>query len=384
VNFGMLPPDADYKTIREDVLRLSHARHADVAQPPETKQFLNLSLPAGSKFAPLVLSASSNRTIVARVCLVAGRREIQVLENRGGAWKPVGANGDGITGVDGNFLEDATVGPDGRLWVLAAYSRPSNSERGDNHYLYVFDGKRWQLAGPEKGYPSGSMADLGLCFLGKTLIHHFVGYDLEQKRDKPYLLYLDGTKWEPVAAQSLLRQREGQLAWTGSNAWYFSCSEQAGTTFVNAYAINGVAEKDVSGPQALVEAPGTGYPFRKFALSQKGDVAVILQTADHDNPSWFCCLVRDIGKAGKHEVVKLPPPPIKYYTTTLMWSPTGELALTDLPINNAVAVYALRNNIWTKIAEASQPLEAGDIFGHRLSFTTEGVPIMTWEDFFPR
>ena len=384
MNFGMLPPDADYRTIRESVLRLSHARHADVARPPETKQFLNLSLPAGSKSPPLILSASSNRTLVARVCSVVGRRDIQVLENQGGPWKPLGANGDGITGVDGNFLVDATVGPDGRLWVLAAYTRPSNSERGDTHYLYVFDGKRWRLAGPEKGHPSGSMADLGLGFLGKTLIHHFVGYDLEQKRDKPYLLYLNDTKWEPVAAQSLLRQREGQLVWTGSNAWYFSCSEQGGSTLVNAYAINGVAEKDVSGPQALVEAPGTGYAFRRFALSQKGDVAVILQTADDDNPAWFCCLVRGIGKTSKNEVVKLPPPPIKYYTTTLMWSPTGELTLTDLPINNSVAVHALRNNTWSKIAEASQALDAGHIFGHRLSFTTEGVPILTWEDFFPR
>ena len=147
---------------------------------------------------------------------------------------------------------------------------------------------------------------------------------------------------------------------------------------------NGVAEKDVSEPRALAEAPGTGYAFRKFALSQKGDVAVILQTADHDNPAWFCCLVRGIGKASKNEVVKLPPPPIKYYTSTLMWSPTGELALTDLPMNNTVAVQALRNNTWTKIAEAGQPLEAGDIFRHCLFFTTEGVPIVTWEDFFPR
>jgi hypothetical protein len=182
----------------------------------------------------------------------------------------------------------------------------------------------------------------------------------------------------------LLRQREGQLAWTGSNAWYFSCSEQAGNTLVSAYAISGFAEKDDSGPQVLVEAPGTGYTFRKFALSQKGDVAVILQTADPDNPAWFCCLVRDIGKASKNEVVKLPPPPIKYYTTTLMWSPKGELALTDLPINNTVAVHALRNNTWTKIAEGGQPLEAGQIFRHCLSFSTEGVPILTWEDFFPR
>ena len=383
VNFGSLPPDSDYKAIREKVLQLSQARHARVELPPKAKQFLNISLPVGSQFTPLILSASSNQTIVARVCIVDGRRDIQVIENSGGEWKPVGMNGDGITGVDGNFLEGATTGPDGRVWIMAAYTRPSNNERGETHYLYVYDGTRWKLAGPGKGYPSGTMGDFGINFLGNTLVHHFLGYDRETKRNKPYWLYLDDTEWKPVSAQSLLRRQEGDLVWTGSNAYYFVCSERDGRTAVNAYTINGFTEKDVSGPYPVAVAPGTEFVFRKFAVSQDGNAAVILKSSEQDNPRWFCCLVRGIGKGSNRDVLMLPPPPIKYYPTTLMWSPVGYLAITDLPLDNTVTIYVLRDSQWTKMAEASQPLEAGRIFNHSLSFTAEGVPILTWQDFFP-
>lgn len=366
-------------------VRSVDASAADVPfEPPlKIKQFLNISLPAGSQFTPVILSASSNRTIAARVCLVDGRRDIQVLQQAGADWKPLGTNGNGITGVDGNFLSDAVIGPDRRLWVLAAYTRPSNRERGETHYLYVYDGTRWELTGPENGHPSGSMGDRGLSFLGNALTHHFVGYDMEKKCNKPYLLYLDRTEWKPVAAQSLLRQQTGDLVRVGSNAWYFVCTEKAGATVVNAYVITGVAEKDIFGPVQLVEAPGTGYVFKRFAVSPDGNAAIILQTSERDNPRWFCCLVRGIGEAGKSNLESVPHPPIKYYPTTLMWSPQGELAITDLPVGNTVAVHVLRDNQWMKIAEASQPVQAGHISNHRLSFTTEGVPILTWEDFFP-
>ena len=109
---------------------------------------------------------------------------------------------------------------------------------------------------------------------------------------------------------------------------------------------------------------------------------MILQTANDKNPGWFCCLVRGIGKA--NQIVKLPAPPVERYSHTLMWSPMGELAIMDHLVVSTVAVHVLRNNQWTKIAEASQPREAGQIFDHRLSFTAEGVPIVTWQDFFPR
>jgi hypothetical protein len=48
-----------------------------------------------------------------------------------------------------------------------------------------------------------------------------------------------------------------------------------------------------------------------------------------------------------------------------------------------VQVFALREGKWTSIAEAKQDRSEGIIFSPRLAFRSDGVPIVTWEDFFP-
>src|SRR5260370_1434763 len=137
------------------------------ADGKDSKNYLNLSLPRGSRFTPIVLTASERKAIVARVAEVDGKREIQVLEGHGDKWDFVGKQGRAVTGVDGNFLIDAKQGPDEPLMLLTADTPPANPDRGFSNYLYCFENDRWKLACPQKGQPSD--------FFGTDFVVHFLG-----------------------------------------------------------------------------------------------------------------------------------------------------------------------------------------------------------------
>jgi len=126
------------------------------------KNYFNLSIPGGAEFAPFVLATSEKQTIVARVASAYGKRDIQVLIGHGDDWEFLGRNGDAVTGVDGNFLQDAKQGPDGRLWVLANYTSPSNPDRGNNHFLYCYEKRHLEAGRPATGAPEREMCRTGL------------------------------------------------------------------------------------------------------------------------------------------------------------------------------------------------------------------------------
>jgi len=194
------------------------------ADGKDSKNYLNLSLPRGSRFTPIVLTASERKAIVARVAEVDGKREIQVLEGHGDKWDFVGKQGRAVTGVDGNFLIDAKQGPDGRLWVLAGYTPPSNPDRGFSNYLYCFENDRWKLAGPQKGQPSDFFGtDFGVHFLGGAEpVRHFVaGKEIPDPRQNHNLMRLDENRFVPLPAQDLVRKHHGTMVWRKNDAWYF-------------------------------------------------------------------------------------------------------------------------------------------------------------------
>jgi hypothetical protein len=76
-------------------------------QQVKTKDYINLSLPGGSEFIPIVISASDKEAVVARVYRVKNERDIQVLHWNGNEWKYLGDQGESITGQDRNFLKVA-------------------------------------------------------------------------------------------------------------------------------------------------------------------------------------------------------------------------------------------------------------------------------------
>lgn len=366
-----------------DLLSFGCATDTRVADESITRQYLGIALPKGAVFTPIVLKSSKEQTIAASVIYIDGRRDIQVLEDRGHGWQPLGRSGRGITGVDGTFLQSAIIGRNGRIWVLAGYSYPSNPDRGNNHYLYVYDGSDWQLAGPQNGAPSGSIGERGLGFLGDYLAHMYLGYDSEKKRDKPYLKYLEQGKWKTAGAEQFLRSTPGQTLWTGSNLWHLVCTNTEDRTVVDAYIVDGIGTRNISGPHRLLESPGTNYYLNSFDVSHKGDVAVLLADKDSDEPTkWLPYVLHH--KSGSRWTAPslLPPPPVKYSTDWFGWSPACDLMLLHTPSFHTAVILAYRDGKWMTIAEGQQT-GVGQIFDPSVTFSEDGLPIVTWEDFIP-
>jgi len=354
------------------------AMNGSAVEKSNSRQYLGITLPKGSEFTPIVVESSKERTVIARVAHVDNRRDIQVLEDRGHGWRPLGVNGLGITGVDGNFLMSAIIGKDGRIWVLARYTRPSNPDRGETHYLYVYDGSRWQIAGPKNGAPSGINADRGLGFLDDRVAHVYSDYDVKNMREKPYLRYLDGNRWKTAAAEKLLRHTPGRTFWTGSDLWHLVCSKTKDSTILDAYIVSGAGADGISGPHRLVEVAGNNRHLSAFAASPKGDLAVLLS---QEGPTeWFPYMLRGTGRSRWTEPLPLPSLPVKYGIRGFVWSPAGELMLLHQPSFHTVVVHVLREGEWTKIAQGEQA-GPGQIFSPRATFSADGQPIVTWEIF---
>jgi hypothetical protein len=350
----------------------------------DLNSFLNLSLPGRSEFTPIVLAASKEKTIVARVAYVENRRDIQVLEKTGEEWIFVGANGRALTGFYWNFQPDAKRGPDGRLWFLATYSQveglPAPPVRD---YLYCFENGSWRIAGPKEGHASGDFGDRGLHFLGTNEpVHHFVRFDDSKTgHTEDCLLQLRGDKWVVLPAQQLLRQTGGRLAWRKQDAWLVNAKWTNGVTMVDGYFLAGPSQDNIYGPFPLWSV-GVRYYLWSVTASDSNELALLLRKQDEDGKlrdEWTCCII-SADRTGAHKVTVTPAPPIKY-VHDIMWSPTGELVITSVEGLRAVRVHVLRNGEWKKIAEASQPV--GQIFGERLAFRDDGTPIVTWEVFFP-
>ena len=315
---------------------------------------------------------------MARVAYVENRRDIQILETTNHIWTFVGTNGGALTGFDWNFLPDAKQGPDGRLWVLATH--PTAAARYSyRNYLFCFENGSWRIAGPKDGHPYGDFGDDGLHFLGGAEpVHHFVQLEgVKSGHTEDCLLQLRGDKWVELPAQELLRRTGGRLAWRKQDAWLVSSQWTNGATLVDGYFLAGSKKDDIYGPFRLWSGSASNQLWR-VAASDKNELALLLR--DRDLGGWTCCIV-SADRNGVHRVTEVLPPPVEY-VSDLMWSPTGNLAVTSTPGFQSVQVQVLRDGQWRIIAEASQPDGEGLILSDRLHFRDDGMPIVTWEDFF--
>jgi hypothetical protein len=235
-------------------LAIVHGREPDFG-----KQYMNLTIPRGGLFSPIVLEASEQRTVVARVANIAGKRDVELIVRNGSRWQVIGKEGHGITGMDHTFLNDARQGPDGRYWVLVSYSRGKTTETQNRVLLYTYDHSEWKRVGPPDGHAAAAVRDHGIHFLGDSKpVHHFEG--LEQVgNDKStasvsYLLELDGNSWRPTGAQELLRRHpNGFLSWRQRDGWFFAVQENNGTRMLQAYWLKGPRMADVVGPTEIAE-----------------------------------------------------------------------------------------------------------------------------------
>ena len=195
---------------------LQRVTQPDRKQPDgPDKAYFNLALPGGAEFCPIVMNATEKGAIISRVYHVGSHREIQVIEQKDGRWEFLGWNGSAITGFDGNFLMGAKRCPDGRLWVLAGYTEPSNPTLGQRDILYGFENGTWKVMGPPLGRVSRLVfSDSGLHILGRRPVHFF--HDPEC-----HLIGLEGEQRVPLAAENLACGGDRYVVWRKDDAWLF-------------------------------------------------------------------------------------------------------------------------------------------------------------------
>lgn len=347
-------------------------------QKVKTKDYINLSLPGGSYFTPIVISASGQDTVVARVYHVKNKREIQVLQRNGNEWKYLGDQGEAITGQDGNFLKDAIKGPDGRLWILAAYTRPSNPHRGDTVFLYCYENNKWVLKGPPDGYPSGSMGDQGLNFLGGAEpVHLFYGYDVEKQMVVPHYLGLKSNSWYPLPVQKLLRSTQGGVH-TGKNDTWVIGSPEGNESTLEAIHIRGPENKDVDIPVNL-DKTDKEKTISSIAVSPKGEIVVFF--ADGDNHFGRRYHPRS---TKVYDVLDLAPPPSpETIMVDYAFAPDGALWAVAEDLYR-LEVYRFVTDKWEMKYKTTQPSDEGAIGSPRLYFRSDNEPIVTWENHFRR
>lgn len=387
-NFGVLDPASTYDVVRNRAIELIKQRTARMSiQPQTTKKYLNLELPGRTQFAPIVLAATPEKAIVARVADVDGKRDIQVLQGSGEHWDFLGEQGRALTGEDGNFLTDAQQGPDGRLWVLVRYTPPSNPKKGWWAFLYCYEIGRWSMADPPEGHVATALSNHGLVFLASSdPVHHqsfFNKKDRTALKDIQQLLqWHDGT-WRSHPAERLLNE-DGWLAWTAGEAWTIGTLSRGGKTVVHGHRITGARSADITGPHPLLTLDGS-YELRHVDLSRDHRLAMMFkEVAEPDRPEKdkpYVGWIIDVTRPDKPTVEPLPAPPASWLDH-LCWSPKGELVATDCDPSH-FRVFALRDGKWTTVGEASQERAQGFIFRPRLTFRSDGVPMMTWRDFFP-
>ena len=329
------------------------------------KKYVNFSLPGGAKFCPIVVQTDEGETIVARVAFVDGKRDIQVLRRSDESWSPLGQKGQALTGVGGNFLTDAVFGPDGRAWVLAEYSVPSNPERGGKCYLYCYRDGAWTLR---------CVGQVGTAAWGSGL-HFLGGHDPVRifcdGAGGLQILRLEGRNWVSVPVKNALQKLIPTKGWypevskTGKSTWFIWKETTGRQSVLKALCVKWTGKSDILAPVKL-ESWDKRISLKSAAASAEGTIAVLI------DERWR---ISDVGRryrrdGDKYVTSALPSLGKRTENEVLKWSPKGVLYAAWCPRGNTQRLELVRldEKAWVKVATVSQPKKDGAIFGPRIFF----------------
>jgi hypothetical protein len=352
------------------------------------RQYLNIALPMPEATfgSPIVIRASPQETVFARLNYVTAGgsllppRDAQVLAGVKGDWRFLGSNGNRVSGVGGTFLSAAVQGPDEQLWLLLTYTRPSNPQRGDSDYLYRLHAGSWELAsGPD-------WTDIHIYQCGGL---HFVGSPNPMRVFRPLEPHKPPTsnvygfqngRWKILDIASELPSGLGRWAWRRTDAFYIVeklSGKQATRVLTAYYAANWFS---LSKPIDVLSV-SEQERLQLAAVSAQDELAVVLR--DVGTKAYIVCLtqIKENGKMMVSTVQRFQAPP--GIPTNLSWSPNGELHICCFTMRCGLDVYKLVSEGWISVGHHRQDLSRGYILEPKMTFRTDGVPIVVWDDFRP-
>lgn len=365
---------------------LALADQSSLAYPP-TKQYLNITLPSES-VSPIPLFSPRERILV-RVAYVNGLRDAQVLkQNDSGLWEPVGTTGQALTGNDGTFLSDAFMTSDGKIWVLAYYTFPSNSDLGGMFLLYYFDNEKWILTTPLEKEPARR--------------HHFLDWDSGLHffdTNQPFHIFYDTTagfqfhrisqgKWEAVSSQSTIQNFISKCFTTNvckraNDSWVIWTDTDKEQTSLRALKINGPDRDDLVGPVTL---DSWNHEVLIVTTSVSPNDGVFALLYDRKKNSTFGRQYAK-GRQNEYDSKQLPLPSTRRVEIEdLRFSPEGDQYAAwrlDRRKQQEIQLAKFKDGKWGAVSKMVQPKSEGLIFGSKIFCPPNSAPVIVWEDFFP-
>lgn len=342
------------------------------------REYLNITLPAQTASAPILLSMGKD-TILVRVANVNGKSEIQVLtRSKDGKWLPLGDKGNALTGNNGVSLIDAKVDSDGKLWVLAFYTEPSNKLLGGQHLIYSYKNGNWVNENYTEMHQSTSLSwDSGLHFLpNKTLCHIYydrlLGFQFK---------HLSKGQRQPVPLEEVFNKMIGpnsnspQASNINNASWLIWTSYEDKTTKLKAVKITGTEASDISGPYIL-NSWDNKVTLVKSDVSAQGRIAVCL--FDYSYSKEYIQQYAE-NPQGKYIGKDLQLSRKRTEIGQLKYSPQGQLYVASILSDQNIFLDRYQDLRWQPVNSFNQKINRMQIINPEIYFI-DNKAIVIWQD----
>ncbi|MHC4621529.1 MAG: hypothetical protein ACYTEQ_27625 [Planctomycetota bacterium] len=342
------------------------------------KDYINLSQPTGSRFSPVVAASTNRQCFVARIVPTDTGRDIQVLSREANSWTPLGDRALALIGERQGypFLDDMAIGPDGTLWVLAAFTRPERT------LLYSYRDGNWKSEGPREGYALHSAFNWnsGLHFLGK----HGPCHIFNKSKGGYQILILKDDKWESTPIQetvhSLLKDQwiwPDNISKCRNETWFvWEADRKSPNKTLKALCLKGITAEQLTGPLEIERVPSERQ-LQIVAVSRDGTIAVNFRYRKHSRVHFY--FMR------KNASFESKLGPVLNGTTEfedMQWSPETALYAVREIGDNDIELLRLTAQSCESVAKYSQPPEQGHIFDANIYFDENGEAVVVWADWF--
>ncbi len=334
----------------------------------DLKQFLNIRAPKTALHAPIVFKFKGSTALVG-LYYRNRNRDVSALRLDDGEWKPLGRNGDAITGVGGNFISDFSIDANGIPWFLTYYTRPSNSDRADRFFLYTIRDDEWVLIGPPDGHKADLSGDEIMFFLEGSPVLSYRTWNPKTQTRYSRLFAFQRNKWIEKPADGLMPPIS-YIQLHLDQAWVVKPEK----TRVQVFKLVDLDAKSLGDPQCSIAIPAN----RKFGglWFHNGKPAIARLYDDDSNSHLFKC------QAGNEITLQELPNADDHSVIGFHWTGTSEILIATYDLETA-RVYKLSDDSRWRLVSSATETSGAVMFDPYFALLDDETPIVTWEAFFP-
>ncbi|WP_286762478.1 MULTISPECIES: hypothetical protein [Rhodopirellula] len=334
------------------------------------KTFLNVSAPQTALNAPAVFTLNGKTVLVGLYFREAGRDvSAMVLDEK--QWQPLGENGLAITGVGGNFLSGIATDKDGNPWVLTYYTHPSNPDRADRFFLYTLRDNRWARVGPPNGLKAEYSGDAAIHLRGGTKpVLTYRSYDRTSQSYRHRIFKLQSDAWEETLIDSPIPP--GSMITTCDHRGFVVRAEDGQILMTD---VADLERNSGAMPRYQIEFP-LKHTLDQVYFGPDETLAIVGRDANSRRILFRYSEPKDGTISDR---IQLPD---ESEFIGANWDESGRLFIATND-SETVKVYRWGVSTWTLTSTANEP-SGGVLFSPSFTMLENGMPVVTWEAFFPR